>query len=791
MRAGPCTPGLQPGRPRPLRPLSAAYQPQPLVSTGGGGEESGPNPQPPTAGSPPTANGQPDHASNGRPAPAAAAASAPEPGSQPSTATDQPLASDRSASSVEVDEEPVPRPRPKLPGQGLAAAAAALLRGDVPSSLDSIDYDKRPGSKTRIQNAIDIGSFSLPLAAQNVLGYSLNALSESLVGRLGAAALSASTLANSTYSLVGLSVVWGGAAGMETLCGQAYGAGNLRLMRTVLIRAVLVCWAVCVPIVALWSNAGPLLLALGQSPVLVAQSQTYLRALAPSMFAYVLAECVQTYLVVQGIVHPTTIAKAIVTVLGPVYYYGFMFWMDMGLVGAGYAYLACKGTNALLLLAWMGWKILRGESIGRSSVPGDPTASDGSDAEASLTDPGSNAPAVLKVPKLVGSSAAAGSAAVQDGSSMGPNPHEELLTWPLNANASAHEFSMDMLEGPDGSPVGSSGSAVPSSSGSGSSRTRIAAAAAAGAAALVPAGAAAAAAAAPTAAAVAVEPTSVVQRLVGFVPAVRQQLAEVLDPHACWEYIKFGIPAAVMSCLEWWAYEALVIMAGWLPNAEIALGCLGICLTVSGWVYMIPQAISTAACARVSNALGAGDPVAAKRNFQSAYALVFLTQLAVAACLLPNAPRVATFFCADPLAAALTSTLLPITALNTVGDGMNCVLNGILRACGRQALGARITLALGARITLALGARITLVAYWCCGLPLAYFAAFKMGMGVKGFVMAIGATSLTQSLIVGSVISRFDWAGEVRNSRELLSSISTSGASSSGGGSGSEEDERP
>ncbi len=35
----------------------------------------------------------------------------------------------------------------------------------------------------------------------------------------------------------------------------------------------------------------------------------------------------------------------------------------------------------------------------------------------------------------------------------------------------------------------------------------------------------------------------------------------------------------------------------------------------------------------------------------------------------------------------------------STGDGMNCVLNGILRACGRQALGARLHL----------------TAYWLCG----------------------------------------------------------------------------
>ncbi len=92
---------------------------------------------------------------------------------------------------------------------------------DGGSGSDSDDGRTATGApKSIMEIALSIARFSLPLGTQNILGYSLNALSESLVGRLGAASLSASTLANSTYSLVGLSVVWGGAAGMETLCGQ-------------------------------------------------------------------------------------------------------------------------------------------------------------------------------------------------------------------------------------------------------------------------------------------------------------------------------------------------------------------------------------------------------------------------------------------------------------------------------------------------------------------------------------------------------------------------------------------
>ncbi|GFR40825.1 hypothetical protein Agub_g1300, partial [Astrephomene gubernaculifera] len=113
------------------------------------------------------------------------------------------------------------------------------------------------------------------------------------------------------------------------------------------------------------------------------------------------------------------------------------------------------------------------------------------------------------------------------------------------------------------------------------------------------------------------------------------------------------------------------------------------------------------------------------------------------------------FFCPDPRVAALTAALLPITAVNAIADGLNCVLSGTLRACGRQALGARLQL----------------LSFWVCGLPAAYAAAFGAGLGVQGLVAAVGACSFAQCLIVGVTISRWDWQAQVRNSRALLSSL--------------------
>lgn len=246
------------------------------------------------------------------------------------------------------------------------------------------------------------------------------------------------------------------------------------------------------------------------------------------------------------------------------------------------------------------------------------------------------------------------------------------------------------------------------------------------------------------------------QGLMRSLEELKGTVQEALEPRGCWEYVKFGFPAAVMSCLEWWAYEMLVLMSGWLPTAEVSLAVLGICLTVGGWVYMIPQAIATAACARVSNALGAGDAAAAERNFRAAILLVLTTQATVMTLLLSNAPSVARFFCQDPAVATLTAALLPVTAINTIGDGLNCVLNGTLRAAGRQALGARLHLCM----------------YWGVGLPTAYMLGIKAGWGLHGFVAAIGASTFAQSLLAMSIVGRWDWQGEVRNAQSLMHTMS-------------------
>ncbi|TKW10858.2 hypothetical protein SEVIR_6G192600v4 [Setaria viridis] len=55
-----------------------------------------------------------------------------------------------------------------------------------------------------------------------------------------------------------------------------------------------------------------------------------------------------------------------------------------------------------------------------------------------------------------------------------------------------------------------------------------------------------------------------------------------------WEFIKLSLASGVMLCLENWYYRVLVLLTGYLKNAEIAVDALSICLTINGWELMIP-----------------------------------------------------------------------------------------------------------------------------------------------------------------------------------------------------------
>jgi hypothetical protein len=192
---------------------------------------------------------------------------------------------------------------------------------------------------------------------------------------------------------------------------------------------------------------------------------------------------------------------------------------NLGLAGAAYAYALCKLANAILLMGWIAWQ---GQGPGMQAAPSSTVHDRDANGLSSAVEASEG---TVKSASLQVSSAS--SSQQQDVSHHQPTDH-------------ANSKSVHLSTG------------VASSNGSTSSNRE-----------------------------------QSIQTTPATSPATNNllegiTLQDVVDPRGCWEYIKFGLPSAAMTMLEWWAYEAQIIMAGTLPNAEVAVAVLGICFAISG-----------------------------------------------------------------------------------------------------------------------------------------------------------------------------------------------------------------
>lgn len=75
---------------------------------------------------------------------------------------------------------------------------------------------------------------------------------------------------------------------------------------------------------------------------------------------------------------------------------------------------------------------------------------------------------------------------------------------------------------------------------------------------------------------------------------------------ACW----------VCLLLQWWMWEVVVLLAGLLPDAEVAVAVTGLSTQIQTIPWIMCYSLGTATSTRVAQALGAGDAARAARLFR-------------------------------------------------------------------------------------------------------------------------------------------------------------------------------
>ncbi|RVX07927.1 Protein detoxification 40 [Vitis vinifera] len=202
--------------------------------------------------------------------------------------------------------------------------------------------------------------------------------------------------------------------------------------------------------------------------------------------------------------------------------------------------------------------------------------------------------------------------------------------------------------------------------------------------------------------------------------------------------------------------------AGLLENAEIALDSLSICMTISGWVFMIAVGFNAAASVRVSNEIGAGHPKSASFAVFVVTSTSFIIAVFLAILVMLLRHVVSYVFTSGTTVADAVSDLAPFLAVSIVLNGIQPVLSGVAVGCGWQAFVAYVNVG----------------CYYVVGIPLGALLGFKFDLGVKGIWSGMIGGTVMQTLILLWVTYRTDWNKEVEKAKSRLETWDTNNSAS-------------
>ncbi|PPQ95399.1 hypothetical protein CVT26_008245 [Gymnopilus dilepis] len=255
-----------------------------------------------------------------------------------------------------------------------------------------------------------------------------------------------------------------------------------------------------------------------------------------------------------------------------------------------------------------------------------------------------------------------------------------------------------------------------------------------------------------------------------------------LAPHTAWHpisrrmltgfriLVNLGLSGVGQTASEWWAWELVTLAASLL--GPVALATQSVLLVSAATTNQAPLALSIASTVRIGNLLGEQKGKRAGVAANASIMLAFMTALIFSAMFLVFRFQWAYIFNSDPEVVKLVASILPLVALFQVFDGIAGVTAGILRAEGKQFLGALLNAryAIFSMFLLRDLEYYTLrnSAYYIFGIPLGVYLAFSKHYDLDGLWLGL-TFSLVYCAVIGTwVCLRTDWDSQVRKVLQRL-----------------------
>ncbi|KAK6198472.1 mate-domain-containing protein [Scheffersomyces amazonensis] len=212
--------------------------------------------------------------------------------------------------------------------------------------------------------------------------------------------------------------------------------------------------------------------------------------------------------------------------------------------------------------------------------------------------------------------------------------------------------------------------------------------------------------------------------------------------------LRLAIPGVIMVEAEYLAFEVLTILAASFGTSAIA--AQAIASNVGSLSFQLPFAVAVALSTRIGHFVG-------MQSIRAASLVTKLTIIFAGIIALTNFSHVffgrhylSRLFTEDEEVIKITVQVLPLVALNQLGDAFNVIGAGVLRGQGRQRIGSILNM----------------ISYYVIALPLCTVLAFTFKFGLQGlwYGLISGVAFLAISEYV--VIYRSDWPRIIVESKE-------------------------
>ncbi|KAL4073511.1 MATE efflux family protein [Scleroderma citrinum] len=217
---------------------------------------------------------------------------------------------------------------------------------------------------------------------------------------------------------------------------------------------------------------------------------------------------------------------------------------------------------------------------------------------------------------------------------------------------------------------------------------------------------------------------------------------------------RLGIAGIVQTASAWWTWELI----GCKCLGPVSLAAQSVLLLSASFTFQAPFALGAATSVRIGNLLGEGRARRAGVVAPASIAIAVAVGCVWCTMFLVFRTKWAYLFNDDPEVVSIVASVLPITALSQMFDGMNNVGGGVLRARGMQVAGAWLNLG----------------AYYILGIPFGITLTFYFGFRLAGLWIGLVAALIYSSIIsVWIGVIRADWEVEVKKARERVKGQAT------------------